>query len=70
MKNNILPLVFVSNKDYLPHLSTAILSIAKNNLDSFIKLYIINFDLTKNDFKKIEKSIMFHKSFSIINCRC
>ena len=70
MKNNLLPLVFVSNKDFLPHLSTSILSIAKNNLDSFIKFYILNFDLSKKDFNKLEKSIKFHKSFSLINCRC
>ena len=69
MNNNLLPLIFVSNKDFLNHLIVSIFSLAKNNLDVHINFYIINNDITKTDLKKIERSIHFHKSFTIINCK-
>lgn len=69
MNNNLLPLIFVSNKDFLNHLIVSIFSLAKNNLDVHINFYIINNDITKTDLKKIERSIHFHKSFTIINCQ-
>lgn len=48
-------IVFAINAEYLPHLSTALLSLLTNNSNERLSVSIINSDIQAQDFSKIEK---------------
>lgn len=66
MKINYMNVVFATDREYLQHLAVALASLLENN--SRMKVYVINSDISGNDWKNLE-TIFTGKDSKLINAR-